>query len=154
MVTQKGVVCISDVFSPEKRSEVMSKIRSKNTKIELIVRKWLHYFGYRYRIHDKRLPGSHDIVLPKYKTAIFIHGCFWHLHNGCKIAKLPKTRVDYWMEKLNRNAERDKSKVKSLEEMGWNVIIVWECEIRHKPEDRLIALLEQIRGVDYTYYKN
>ena len=93
MVTQKEVVCISDVFSPEKRSEVMSKIRSKNTKIELIVRKWLHYFGYRYRIHDKRLPGSPDIVLPKYKTVIFIHGCFWHLHDGCKIAKLPKTRL-------------------------------------------------------------
>jgi len=143
------MIPITDVFSPKKRSEVMSKIRSKNTKIELIVRKWLFSFGYRYRINDKRYPGTPDIVLPKYKTAIFIHGCFWHQHEGCKKSHLPKSRVDYWKNKLNKNVERDKNKIKSLEKMGWNVIIIWECELIHNQEDRLISLLEQIRGIDY-----
>lgn len=145
------MIPITDLFSSEKRSQIMSKIRSKNTKIEMLVRKWLFAFGYRYRINDKRYPGTPDIVLPKYKTVIFINGCFWHQHTGCKISHMPKSNTAYWFNKLNKNLERDEAKLKCLEEMGWDVIIIWECELSSNPEERLIRLLGEIRGVDYTY---
>lgn len=140
---------MADIFSEEVRSKIMSKIKSKNTRIEQIVRKWLFYFGYRYRINDKRYPGTPDIVIPKYKTAIFIHGCFWHHHENCKISHIPKTRSEYWISKFNRNVERDKRKIAALDNLGWNVIVLWECELISNPEIRLINLLSEIRGVSY-----
>lgn len=138
-----------DTISPQDRSKLMSKIHSKNTRIDQIVRKWLFSFGYRFRLNDKRYPGTPDIVLPKYKTAIFIHGCFWHAHLNCRIAHIPKSRTDYWINKFQRNTERDRKKIESLEYLGWNVIIVWECELNYDPDLRLIRLLEEIRGVSY-----
>jgi DNA mismatch endonuclease Vsr len=140
---------MADMFSKDKRSEIMSHIKSKDTAIEIIVRKWLFHYGYRYRKNDTRYPGTPDIILPKYKTAIFIHGCFWHRHTDCRFAHLPKTRTDYWEKKLDRNVERDKAKVQALESMGWRVLIIWECELKSDPTSRLIELLCEIRGVEY-----
>ena len=107
----------------------MSRIKCKDTGIEVAVRKRLFSLGYRYRKNDKRLPGKPDIVLPKYKTVIFIHGCFWHLHSNCKIARIPKSNTDFWIDKLNRNVEKDHKNRQQLEDAGWKVIIIWECEI-------------------------
>lgn len=139
---------MTDVFSSEKRSEVMARIKGKNTKIELIVRRWLYSFGYRYKLHDKRYPGTPDIVLPKYRTAIFIHGCFWHCHKNCKYFRMPKTRTDFWARKLQGNVIRDYEKTRQLEQSGWNVIIIWECELEKDAGDRLIKLLGEIRGTE------
>jgi DNA mismatch endonuclease, patch repair protein len=105
---------LADKFSKEKRSEIMSKIRAKDTEIELLVRKWLFSRGFRFRKNDRRYPGTPDIVLPKYKTAIFIHGCFWHFHQDCKHGKIPGTRPEFWREKFRRNTERDRMKVEAL----------------------------------------
>ena len=118
-----------DVFSPEKRSQVMSRIRSKDTKPEKIIRSILHKLGFRFRINRKDLPGKPDIVLPKYKTVIFVHGCFWHQHEGCKYAVMPKSNTNYWKPKLTKNVDRDKLNVKRLNEIGWNVLTIWECQI-------------------------
>jgi DNA mismatch endonuclease (patch repair protein) len=107
----------------------MSQIHSKNTKPELIVRKWLWHHGYRYRLHRKDLPGKPDIVLPKYNAVIFIHGCFWHRHK-CRFASTPATRRDFWEEKLNGNVRRDHKNIQKLEQDNWRVLIVWECEIK------------------------
>ena len=121
---------MTDVFTKSKRSEVMSRIKGRNTKPELAVRSLLHRLGYRFRLHKADLPGKPDIVLSRYKTVIFVHGCFWHRHKDCRFAYTPKTRVDFWLEKLESNVTRD-IKVKSdLELMGWRVITVWECELR------------------------
>ena len=107
----------------------MSKIRSKNTKPEITVRSKLHKAGYRFRLHVKGLPGKPDIVLPKYNTIIFINGCFWHRHKGCKYAYKPKTRVDFWNEKLNRNIKRQGEVLKELRDLEWKVLVIWECEV-------------------------
>lgn len=120
-----------DTISKEKRSWNMGQIRSKNTKPEIIVRQILHKSGYRFRIHRKDLPGCPDIVLPKYKTVIQVHGCFWHRHKNCKFAYTPKTRNDFWENKFNVNIERDKHMITSLQNLGWKVIIVWECETKN-----------------------
>lgn len=120
---------MTDVFSKEKRSEVMSRIRGKNTAPELKVRSMLHRMGYRFRLHVADLPGKPDIVLPKYKTVIFVHGCFWHQHEGCRLAYLPKTRAEFWSRKLDENTLRDHKATAALKVLGWNVIVLWECEI-------------------------
>lgn len=122
----------------------MSKIRSKNTVPEMIVRKYLHRKGFRYRLHDKKLPGKPDVVLPKYRTAIFVQGCFWHAHEGCKYYRLPKSNTDYWFKKIEGNISRDRLNQHALKKMGWNVIIVWECELKRSAEDRCSDLIEQI----------
>ena len=138
---------MSDKLTPEKRSWNMSRIKGKDTKIEVEVRKYLFSKGYRFRKNDKRYPGSPDIVLPKYNTVVFVHGCFWHLHEGCKYAIMPKSNVDFWKKKLYRNRERDEENHKKLEEMGWNVITVWECELKKdKREHTLKNLYAQITG--------
>lgn len=120
----------SDIYSEEKRSELMSKVRSKNTKPELQVRSWLHKHGFRFRLHRKDLPGRPDIVLPKYKTVIFVHGCFWHQHPGCKKATIPKKNHDFWKEKLESNVERDNRHIAQLQEIGWRVLTIWECDVK------------------------
>lgn len=106
----------------------MSRIRSGNTKPEKVVRSALYAMGYRYRLNRKDLPGKPDIVLPKRKTVIFVHGCFWHCHTGCKNATMPKTNAEFWKKKLSENVERDSKKQADLERLGWNVVTVWECE--------------------------
>lgn len=133
-----------DLLTTEERSKMMSKIRSKNTAPEMTVRRYLHSKGFRYRLHDKKLPGKPDVVLPKFKTAIYIHGCFWHAHSGCKYYRLPKSNTDYWIKKIEGNISRDLQKQQVLREMGWKVIIVWECELKRKAEERCAALVEQI----------
>ena len=124
----------------EQRSRNMSAIKSKNTKPEITVRKLLHSMGYRFRLHKKDLPGSPDIVLPKYKTVIFVHGCFWHRHQNCKYASNPKTRREFWEKKFKENIERDKKNQEKLKNLGWKTKIVWECEI--KKQDKLIKKIE------------
>jgi DNA mismatch endonuclease, patch repair protein len=119
-----------DTISEERRSWNMSRIKGKDTKPELAVRSFLHRMGYRFRIHRKDLPGKPDIVLPKYKTIIFIHGCFWHRHKGCKYAYTPKSRVKFWKDKFAGTVNRDKQHLKQLKEYGWKVFIIWECETK------------------------
>ena len=119
----------------EQRSRNMSAIKSKNTKPEITLRKLLHSMGYRFRLHRKDLPGSPDIVLPKYKTVIFVHGCFWHRHENCKYASTPKTREEFWEAKFRENINRDKLNQENLSSKGWKIIVVWECEIKDKDFD-------------------
>jgi DNA mismatch endonuclease (patch repair protein) len=121
-----------DNLSIQERSIMMSKIRSNNTKPEILLRKALFAKGLRYRINDKKLRGKPDIVLSKYKTIIFVHGCFWHNHKGCKRAHLPKSNVEYWKNKIKTNEERDLKNKEALEKLGWNIIVVWECELKTK----------------------
>ena len=109
----------------------MAAIKSKNTKPEIAVRKMLHALGYRFRLHRKDLPGSPDIVLPKYKTVIFVHGCFWHRHENCKYASTPKTRKEFWENKFNENMKRDKNNFKELKKLNWNLLVIWECETKN-----------------------
>lgn len=133
-----------DMFNPQKRSEIMSHIRSKNTKCEMVVRKYLHRLGFRFRLHDSKLPGKPDIVLPKYKKVIFVHGCFWHAHEGCKYCRGTKSNPEYWIPKIQRNVERDKQVVNKLMSAGWKVDVVWECELRKNAEKRLDQLVHSI----------
>lgn len=121
---------MSDKLTPEKRSWNMSRIKGKDTKIEVEVRKYLFSKGYRFRKNDKRYPGKPDIVLPKYHVAIFVHGCFWHRHEGCKDATTPKTRTEFWLEKFDKNVKNDQIKQEKLRKLGWKVIVIWECEIK------------------------
>lgn len=133
-------------MTKEQRSSLMARVKGKNTKPELIVRKYLFSEGFRYRLHDRRYPGTPDIFLPKYKTAIFVHGCFWHGHDRCKYARLPDENRDYWETKIDQNKTRDVKKIKELEQLGWNVIVVWECEIKRKTQrtTRLEKLKKEI----------
>jgi len=123
---------MSDVHDKATRSYNMSRIKSKNTKPEILVRLFLFANGFRYRLNDKKLPGKPDIVLLKYKTAIFVNGCFWHGHENCKYFKLPVTRSDWWKEKIEKNKENDLKKQTLLKEAGFKVIVIWECEIKNK----------------------
>ena len=115
----------------EQRSRNMSAIKSKNTKPEIAVRKLLHSMGYRFRLHRKDLPGSPDIVLPKYKTAIFVHGCFWHRHENCKYASNPQTRKEFWENKFKANVKRDKEIQEKIINIGWQYVVIWECETKN-----------------------
>jgi len=133
-----------DMFDPEKRSEIMAKVHSTNTTPEIRVRKLLHSMGYRFRLHRRDLPGSPDIVLPKYKTVIFIHGCFWHGCPTCRHARIrPVANAEYWDKKLNRTLERDKNNIVTLEQLGWRVMVIWECETRR---NALINLHKRIKS--------
>lgn len=123
---------MADRLTKEHRSWNMSRIRSTNSKPEIIVRSLLHRMGYRFRLHRKDLPGKPDIVLPKYRTVIFVHGCFWHRHQGCKYAYQPKTRKEFWEAKFKSNIERDKMVFSKLQTLGWEVIVIWECEIKNR----------------------
>ena len=115
----------------EQRSRNMSAIKSKNTKPEIAVRKLLHSMGYRFRLHRKDLPGSPDIVLPKYKTVIFVHGCFWHRHENCKYASTPKTRKEFWKNKFKANLKRDTEVQEKIKNIGWQSVVIWECDTRN-----------------------
>ena len=138
---------MADKLTSSQRSRCMSRIRGKNTKPEILVRKGLHARGFRFRLHNKKLPGSPDIVLPKYGVAIMVNGCFWHGHKGCRYATKPKTNIEFWETKIARNRHRDEVTTAHLEALGWTVITVWECELRNSSQldDRLNALAEEIR---------
>lgn len=128
---------MSDKLTPEKRSWNMSRIKGKDTKIEVEVRKYLFSKGYRFRKNDKRYPGKPDIVLPKYHVAMFVHGCFWHRHEGCKDATTPKTRTEFWLEKFDKNVKNDQIKQEKLRELGWKVIVIWECELKRSFQETM-----------------
>ena len=123
---------MADIFSKAKRSEVMSKVTAKDTRPEVKIRKYLFSKGFRYRKNDKRFPGKPDIVLPKYKIVIFVHGCFWHGHKNCKKSTLPQTNYEFWKNKIQGNTERDKSNQKQLKKLGWKIIVVWQCQIKNR----------------------
>lgn len=128
-----------DTFTPEERSRIMAKVQSENTSAELKVRSLIHRLGYRFRLHAKNLPGKPDILFPGRRKVIFVHGCFWHQHEGCKRAKRPASNTDYWNKKLDRNVSRDQANLLALQEQGWDVLIVWECETAH-----LSSLIEKL----------
>ncbi len=132
---------MADIVSRSKRREMMSSVKQRHTKPEIIVRKLLHRLGYRFRLHSKKLPGTPDIVLPKYKAVIFVHGCFWHQHEGCRKSRRPTSNVEFWNEKLDRNIARDKQKESELKKSGWKILTVWDCEI--KDEEALIKKVKK-----------
>ena len=136
---------MADRISKEQRSWNMSRIRGRNTRPEMIVRSMLHRMGFRFRLNRKDLPGKPDIVLPRHKTVIFVHGCFWHRHPKCKYSYTPKSRLEFWIPKFNKNIEADKKAVKGLEKLGWNVIVFWECELAETEnlEKKISVLLSQ-----------
>jgi DNA mismatch endonuclease, patch repair protein len=132
---------MADVHSKEVRSYNMSRIKGKNTKPEMMVRKFLHGQGFRYRLHDKKLPGTPDVILPKYKTVILIHGCFWHGHKNCKHSALPKTRAEWWSNKIQLNSLRDKANIIKLRQLGWEVIVVWTCTLNTQRSQQVLKKL-------------
>ena len=138
---------MADVHNKATRSYNMSKIKSDNTKPEIAVRKYLHSKGLRFRLHDKSLPGKPDIVLKKYNTVVFINGCFWHSHNNCRYAVIPKTRTEWWKQKLNKTKERDEKEIEALKGSGFEVITIWECSLKkNNRELTLENLLNQLKS--------
>jgi DNA mismatch endonuclease (patch repair protein) len=118
------------MHSPLTTSQIMARVKSKNTKPELLVRKYLHSLGFRYRIHYAKLPGKPDIIFPCKRKIIFVNGCFWHSHEDCKLHRIPKTNQDYWEKKLSTNKQRDERNLKDLNELGWSSLVIWECETK------------------------
>ena len=135
---------MADRITEEQRSWNMGQIKGKDTSIEIIVRKYLFHHGFRYRKNVTTLPGKPDILLPKYKTVIFVNGCFWHHHYGCKLAYIPKTNIEYWIDKFNTNIENDIKHEKELKQLGYKVITVWECELKECFEYRMTELMSEI----------
>jgi DNA mismatch endonuclease (patch repair protein) len=130
---------MADVHDKETRSYNMSRIKGKDTKPELLVRKFLFANGFRYKLHDKNLPGKPDIVLPKYKTVIFVQGCFWHGHDNCKYASVPKTRTEWWLNKINGNKQKDIINIRKLSLAGWKVICIFECSLKKNNKDKSLT---------------
>lgn len=122
-----------DIVSPEKRSRMMAGIKGKNTRPEMAVRKLAHAMGFRFRLHRKSLPGSPDLVFPRLRRVIFVHGCFWHRHPGCRLAYTPKSNTKFWLDKFEGNMQRDALALEALDALGWEVLIVWECEVSNLP---------------------
>lgn len=139
---------MTDIWDSKKRSDVMSKIRSKNTKPEILLRKALFSKGYRYRVNDKNLPGKPDIVFRKYKTAIFVNGCFWHYHKECKEGRIPSTNTKFWKEKLSKNVERDNLNINKLEALGWVVMVIWECEIEKQIDITMKKIINNLKLIN------
>ena len=141
---------MSDRLSPEERSAHMRRIRKTDTKPEIAIRKLAHGLGYRFRLHRRDLPGTPDLVFPRLRKIIFVHGCFWHQHSGCRLARPPKARPDYWQPKLRRNQERDAAARQALEAAGWSVLVIWECETPNTATLRLGIDEFLKRGGDLT----
>ena len=138
-----------DCLTPEQRKRNMSAIKGRDTKPEILLRKLLHSLGYRFRIQRKDLPGRPDIVLPRYKTAIFVNGCFWHRHEGCKLASTPSTNSDFWQKKFAANVERDTRNYAALKALGWHVVIIWECEVKEILRSKVIPGLPSCISTPY-----
>lgn len=136
-----------DVVDQLTRSRMMSGIRGKNTKPEMAVRRFLHAHGYRFRIHRKDLPGNPDMVFPRLKICLFVHGCFWHRHMGCRYATTPKTRPEFWNDKFQKNVARDQASIDSLEALGWQVLVVWECQLKNDKNAlaKLLSKMEELK---------
>jgi DNA mismatch endonuclease, patch repair protein len=134
-----------DSMTPEQRSKLMGRIRSRDTLPEKIVRSILHQLGYRFRLHSAELPGKPDIVLPRYGSVVFVHGCFWHRHKGCPYSYTPKTRTEFWQAKFESNVRRDQSVTRSLRRAGWQVIVVWECQLRY-PDKVALRLNKRLQA--------
>jgi len=139
---------MADVHDKQTRSYNMSQIKGKNTKPEMLVRKFLFSKGFRYRLHVNTLPGNPDIVLPKYKAIIFVNGCFWHGHEHCSYYVVPKTKTDWWLEKINNTKTRDHKSSMELEHLGWKLFTVWECELRSNKDYRLCKLVDEVKDQD------
>lgn len=137
---------MADTLTRERRSWNMSRIRARNTGPEMQLRSLLHRAGFRFRLHAKQLPGRPDVVLPRYRSAIFVHGCFWHRHPGCRNATTPSTRREFWQEKFNGNVSRDARNRVALEVAGWTVLTVWECELKADAEGVVRRLADELRG--------
>lgn len=137
---------MADHLTAEKRSWNMSRIKDKDTSIEVQVRKYLFSEGFRFRKNDKRFPGKPDVVLPKYHAVVFVHGCYWHRHPGCRYATTPSTNADYWNHKFMRNVENDVKHTKELKKQGWRVFVIWECEIKKQFEKTMQNLVKAITG--------
>ena len=139
---------MTDIYEPRKRSEIMSRIRGRGTKPEIIVRRIAHNLGFRFRLHRKDLPGRPDIVFPRHRAVIMVHGCFWHRHPGCKHASSPKTRESYWKNKLEDNVARDRRNETALRELGWRIMVIWECETKDREAvaARIKSFLPQENG--------
>ena len=135
---------MADKMTPSQRHYCMSRIRSKATKPELLVRHWLWSHGYRYRLNVKSVPGKPDIVLRKYRTAIFVNGCFWHGHEDCRLYSVPKSNTDFWIAKVQRNRERDQEEYKALHDAGWQVVVIWECQLKKN------VIEETMHGVEHS----
>ncbi|MDX9973084.1 MAG: very short patch repair endonuclease [FCB group bacterium] len=135
---------LMDTVSPKRRSEIMGRVRGKDTKPEMTVRRLVHSLGYRYRLHSRKLPGHPDLVFSSRKKVIFVHGCFWHTHRGCKNARVPKSRLDFWVAKLEDTVARDKRNRAGLTRLGWRYLVVWECQLKDlgKVEERIRSFLE------------
>ena len=131
---------MSDTYTPQQRHENMAAIHGKNTKPEVVVRKWLWIHGYRYRLNHPRLPGKPDIVMRKYRTCIFVNGCFWHGHEGCRYYTIPKTNTEFWINKIRRNQERDREVCRKLALMGWHCITIWECELKSSQREMYFGI--------------
>jgi DNA mismatch endonuclease, patch repair protein len=139
---------MADSLSPERRSWNMSRIRSRDTKPELLLRSKLHRAGLRFRVHRRNLPGNPDIVLPKYSTVIFVHGCYWHRHKGCKNATTPSTRTGFWEAKFANNIKRDEQNILALKAAGWQPLVIWECELKRDPNRVLKDIEKKLREKD------
>lgn len=139
---------MADTMTPEQRSRCMAAIKSNDTKPEMLVRRFLHAKGFRYGLHNKKLPGCPDIVLRRFKTVIFVHGCFWHGHENCKYYRLPKSNVEFWQTKIDRNRTRDRREIQGLHKLGWRVIVIWECQLKTKERcaHTLQKLAESLNG--------
>ena len=135
-----------DTLTPKQRHANMASIRSKNTKPEMVVRRWLWSRGFRYRLNSPRLPGHPDLVLRKYRTCVFVNGCFWHGHQGCRYFVVPKTNTEFWMNKIDANRARDQKKISELEAMGWRVIVIWECELKQGKQDDTLRRIVKMLG--------
>lgn len=135
-----------DIVDTVTRSRMMAGIRGKNTKPEILLRKAMHAKGYRFRLHDRRLPGQPDMILPRYRTAVFIHGCFWHRHKGCRYATSPATRQDFWAAKFEANVARDHAKEKAVLEQGWRIAVVWECALRNSVDEAASRLSDWLQS--------
>jgi DNA mismatch endonuclease (patch repair protein) len=137
---------MTDTISPAHRSWNMSRIRGRDTAPEVKLRSLLHRAGYRFRLHDRKLPGRPDIVLPKYQAVIFVHGCFWHRHEGCANTTVPSTRADFWDSKFAGNIARDRANAERLSDLGWRVIVAWGCDLKKDPEGVLSSISRTLRG--------
>ncbi len=140
---------MTDTLSPEQRSQRMSMIRGKDSSSELMLRRMIHGMGYRYRLHVRSLPGTPDIVFPRFRAVIFMHGCFWHRHPNCRLARMPKSNLEFWRVKLESNKLRDDSNTDLLRAMGWRVLVIWECQMKEKDLANVSNLVQRFLGNGY-----